>query len=263
MPYEFEPKNLDRSRSTRAHRTPDDELAKAFEQWVDRSAEVRSREIGGETSGALYDLAVDVLEPVDVSPAEATAVPLAYPDRVTPNVGLFLSAAYNLADEDVVSFDTEYRTRPKRLGFRLPAEKTLLLDAPVHSTMAVDARGLVVNRAEIDTYFGYSADGVFVNRGECLTLGFDAARAMVDLGTVRGQSSETGNRRGVSLGDPERPQVSVVAPDVPPELDAYLDELELLFAGDVGSVRSALADLGGRPADAVVDELAARLPTHD
>jgi hypothetical protein len=263
MPYEFEPKDLDRSRSPRVHRTPDDALANAFEQWLDRSADVQSREIGGETSVALYELAVEVLDPIEVSAAEATAVPLAYPDRLTPNVGLFLSAAYNLADDDVVSFDAEYRTRPKRLGFRLPAGKTLLLDAPVHSTMAVDARGLVVNRTEIDTYFGYSADGVFVNCGECLTLGFDAARATVTLGTVRGQSSETGDRRGVALRDPGRPPVSVVDPDLPPELEEYLDELASVFAGDADSVRAALAALDGRPADAIVDELAARLPTHD
>lgn len=263
MPYEFEPKDLDHSRQLRAHRTPDDELAWAFERWLDESGEVRAREIGGETSRTLYELAVDVLESIDVSPAEATAVPLAFPDRVTPNVGLFLSAAYNLSGENVVTFDTTYQTRPKRLGYRLPVEKTLLLDAPVHSTMAVDACGLVVNRTEIDQYFGYSADGVFVNCGSCLTLGFDAARATIDLCTVRGQSSKTGEQRAVALDDSNHPTGRFVSPELSVELESYIDELEALLRGDHESVRATLADLDVPPADAIVDELASRLPDYD
>jgi hypothetical protein len=258
MPYDFEPKDLDRAGERRVHGSPDDPYERAFEGWLDRIEDVTVREIGGETSEAIYDLAVEVLEPLEVDPAEATAVPLAYPERVTPNVGLFLSAAYNCSAADVIAFDAEYRTAPRRLGFRLPAAKTLLLDAPVHSTMAVGARGLVINRTDVEQYFGYSADGVFVNCGSCLTLGFDAARATVDLGTVRGQSSATGDARAVAVDEPGRFSGTAVGDDLSAELDAYLDEVERLVTGPVEEVRPRLAALEGTPADAIVDALIER-----
>jgi hypothetical protein len=259
MPYRFEPKDLDRTDETRSHSRPDDAAARAFERWLDGIEDVRAREIGGETSEAIYELAVDVLNPLDVSPTEATAVPLAYPDRVPPNVGLFLSAAYNRSDEDVIVFDAEYRTTPRRLGFRLPAEKTLLLDEPVHSTMGVGARGLVINRTDVEQYFGYSADGVFVNCGTCLTLGFETTRATVDLGTVRGQSGVTGEERAVAVDDAGGVSGSFVGDDLSTALETYLDELDALVTGDVGSVRRRLDDLDGPPADVVVGELVDRI----
>jgi hypothetical protein len=262
MPYEFEPRDLDEPRATRRRDPPEDELAEVFEQWLRESDDAVTREIGGETSQALYELAVDALESVSVDPVEATALPIAYPDRVTPNVGLFLSAAYNRSEEDVVVFDVELPVRPRRLGYRLPAEKTLVLDAPVHSTMCVDASGLVINRTEIDRYFGYSSDGVFVNCGSCLSLGFESARAFVDVGEVRGDSGPTAGHRGVALdgsaagGQPTR----LVGSELPTDVVSYLDELEADVTGGAEAIRGHFDDAEQRPCDRLVAELAARLP---
>lgn len=104
MHYDFDPPALDSPHGTRQSCEPTDEYAWVYEQWLDAIADVTTREIGGETSQTVYVFSVESLLDLDVDLKEATAVPLAYPDRTPRNVGLFHSAAYNLADASVVPY---------------------------------------------------------------------------------------------------------------------------------------------------------------
>jgi hypothetical protein len=257
MPYEFDPPDLEEPRGTREPERPDDEYARAYERWLDASSEIRTPEIGGETSQRLYDLAVESLADLDVDPTEARALPLAYPDRTPPNVGLFLSAAYNLAEETVIVHDLALPVKPRRLGYRLAADTALVLDAPTHSTMAVDAEGLIVNRSTVDRYFGYSGDGAFVNCGSCLTAGFDSALAFVDIGELRGESAATAGTRGAAVVGADGTRYRAVGPDLPDAVEAYLGELAASLSGE--AVRAALENFGPVPAETLANELRTRL----
>lgn len=261
MPYPFEPRDLEAPRGERPARTPPDALAEAFEAWLEESDGFARREIGGSASEALYELARDHLRGLDVRPVEATTLLLQYAGSVTPDVGLFLSAAYALADDDVVFFDVETPCPVERLGYRLPEPKTLVVDADIGSTMAVESRGLVVNRARVGSYFGYSAGGAFVNApgGSCLTAGVGAARAFVNLGEVRSRDASADPPRlavGPSASG-EGDGVVLTAADCSaiPGLDAYLDRLGEGLSGHRGSVRTFLEGLEPTPKRAVVAEV--------
>jgi len=259
MPYEFESSDLADPRETR-HPGGDlsDVHARAYEAWLNAVEGVEKPEIGGETSQQFYQQAVDALDGVDVDPVEATALPLAYPDRTPPDVGLFLSAAYNLADETVVAYDVAAPVKPRRLGYRLPADTALVIDAPVHSSIAVECRGLVVNRASVERYFGYSDAGAFVNCGSCLTTGFETAHAFVELGDVRGQSASTDGDRGIALDGR-----AAVGNALSPGARAYLDTLVSELAGDLARATSYLERLDPTPRDAVAAAVADHLPADE
>jgi hypothetical protein len=141
--YEFGPRDLDEPRGERDIRDPDDALEAAFERWQAERGTIAHREIGGSISRELYDLAVDSLEDVSVRAVDAAGLLLAHRNSLTPAVRLFLSATYNLAPASVAVCDVAVPTPPKHLGYRLRADKTLVLNAPAHSTMAVGAEGLV------------------------------------------------------------------------------------------------------------------------
>lgn len=266
MPYAFEPRDLAAPRGEREHEAPPDPLADAFEAWLEERAGTARPEIGGSTSEAGYRLAVDLLDGLDVRAPDANSLLLQYGDALTPDVGLFLSAAYNYADEDVAFFDVRTEPRVERLGYRLGRAKTLVLDAPIDSTMAVGAAGLVVNRARVDSYFGYSADGAFVNApgGSCLTAGFGAAKLFVDLGEVRSAAGRGagGDAPRVSLGPRGGRNRRDLGPDALaalPHLEAFLDRLGDGLSGDRASVRAFLDDLTPTPREAIVAEVERRL----
>lgn len=260
MPYAFEPRDLDDPRGERDHVPPPDPLAEAFEAWLDDSRQLERREIGGSTSEALYALAGEHLRDVDVRAADATTLLLPYAESVTADVGLFLSAAYNRSDEDVVFFDVRSTPPTRRLGYRLAEAKTLVVDADIDSTMAVESSGLVVNRSRIDSYFGYSAGGAFVNApgGSCLTAGVGSARAFVNLGEIRARDGPEGPPKlAVRAGVQEGRDVVLTEAECEdlPDLDAYLDRLGAGLSGDRESVRSFLDGLDPAPARAVVAEV--------
>lgn len=260
MPYSFEPRNLDAPRGQRRAAAVPDDLATAFEAWLADSEGLERREIGGSTSEARYELARDHLRGLDVDPVAATTLLLQYPDVLTPEAGLFLSAAYDRADEPVAVFDVETRPPVEWLGYRLAEERTLVLDADVGSTMAVEARGLVVNRARVGSYFGYSAEGAFVNApgGSCLTAGLGAARAFVNLGEIRSRADEVDPPRlavGPSAAGPDGVVLSAADCAAHPDLEAYLDRLAEGLSGDRGAVLAFLDGLAPSPKRAIVAEL--------
>lgn len=260
MPYEFGPRDLDAPRGQRRAARVPDALAGAFEAWLDESEGLARREIGGSTSEARYELAREHLRGLDVDPVAATTLLLQYAAEVTPEVGLFLSAAYDRADDPVAVFDVETRPPLDWLGYRLAGGRTLVLDADVGSTMAVESRGLVVNRARVGSYFGYSAEGVFVNApgGSCLTAGLGAARAFVNLGEVRSLDDETDPPR-LALGPSAAGDDGVVLPAsacaAHPDLEAYLDRLAAGLSGDRDDVVAFLEDLAPSPSRAIAEEL--------
>lgn len=260
MPYPFEPRDLDAPRGRRRAAPVDDALADAFEAWLDASEGLARREIGGSTSEARYDLAREHLRGLDVDPVAATTLLLRYAERVTPAAGLFLSAAYDRADEPVAVFDVETRPPLQWLGYRLAEDRTLVLDADVGSTMAVEARGLVVNRARVGSYFGYSAEGAFVNApgGSCLTAGLGAARAFVNLGEIRSRADEADPPRlavGPSAAGDDGVVLSAADCEAHPALDAYLDRLAEGLSGDRDDVLAFLEGLSPSPRRAIVAEL--------
>lgn len=264
MPYEFEPRDLDEPTGARSHETPSDELADAFEQWLADAETIERREIGGSVSTELYELAEDVLADVDVRARDATALLLERGSDLEPTVGLFLSAAYNSAGEDVAVFDVDVPTPVKHLGFRLRPEKTLVLDGRVGSAMASEAAGLVVNRTDVDSYFGYSAQGAFVNApdGSCLTFGAATAGVAVDLGTVTGES---GADVAVALAGADGDErVTIAADDLSeyPAVADYLDRLADGLTGDRDAVRACLADMEPTPRAAIERELRRRIGTE-
>ena len=189
----------------------------------------------------LYDLAVDSLEDFSVRAVDATGLLLAHRNSLTPAVGLFLSAACNLAPASVAVFDVAVPTPPKHLGYRLRADKTLVLNAPVHSTMVVGAEGLVVNRTDVTTYFGYSPEAAFINLGSCLVFGTDDASVAANLGTVRGSTaSETPI---FTVGGDRRHRLDADDVDASPDLRAYLDDLRDGLAGDRHALEAFVCNL--------------------
>lgn len=258
MPYAFEPGDLDDPRGEREPVPADDAVIEAFEAWIGDCRQIEKREIGGSTSEVRYRLACDRLDGLDVRPPEATTLVLAYGESIPADVGLFLSAAYNHADAAVIFFDVDTAEPIGRLGYRLAEDKTLVIDADIASTMAVDASGLVVNRARIESYFGYSATGAFVNAptGSCLTAGAGSARVFVDFGEVRGASSSTRPVR-LGVGPPAGAGGRAVrlAPDevsALADLDAFLADLRAGISGEREAVESYLGGLEPSPKRAIV-----------
>jgi hypothetical protein len=255
--YEFGPRDLDEPRGERDIRDPDDALEAAFERWQAERGTIAHREIGGSISRELYDLAVDSLDDFSVRAVDAAGLLLAHRNSLTPAVGLFLSAAYNLAPASVAVFDVAVPTPPKHLGYRLRADKTLVLNAPAHSTMAVGAEGLVVNRTDVTTYFGYSPEAAFINLGSCLVFGTDDASVAANLGTVRGNAaSETPI---LTVGGDRRHRLDADDVDASPDLRAYLDDLRDGLAGDRRALEAFVCNLEPSPRRAIKRELRARL----
>jgi hypothetical protein len=254
VPYEFDPPDLDDPRGERrAADRPADRVGEAFQHWLANYDSVARREIGGSVSDELYDLAAEALADVDVRAPDATATVLRAGQGVPPEVGLFLSAAYNQAPESVVVFDLSLPVGVKHLGFRLPREKSLVLAGSVASAMGVDSEGLVVNRTDVESYFGYGADGAFVNapEGSCLTFGLSSVAVGVDLGEIRGS---TGSDTVVHLaGTEEAPARTVPTADVVSgsPLADYLDDLRTGLSGDHESVRRFLEGLEPDPRTAL------------
>lgn len=261
MPYEFEPRDLAEPTGTRSHEPASDALTDAFEQWLADSATVPRREIGGAVSTEMYELAVEALADVDVRADDAMALLLARGPDLDPTVGLFLSAAYNRASEDVAFYEVALPTPVKHLGFRLRPEKTLVLDGTVGSAMASDARGLIVNRTDVGSYFGYGSTGAFINgpEGSCLTFGTATAGVAVDLGTVTG---DAGGDVAVALsGSDGGDRISIGADKLPefPSVAAYLEDLADGLGGDREAVRTFLADMEPAPRAAIERELRERI----
>lgn len=263
MPYDFSGRDLDRPNEGRSPVEPGDPLADAFERWLDDAANATRREIGGSVSEELYDRAVAALADVDrVDPQAATSLLVSYRESIPPTAGLFLSAAYDRTDDSVVVFDAETPVDLKWLGFRLDADTALLVDADVASVMATDAAGLVVNRATIDSYFGYSADAAVVNHvdGACATMGFGAARAAVNYGSV-GSSEDAAPRLTLQFGASSGGEFEAGPDEVAdrPALTAVLDEWREGLSGDAGSVRKFLAGKPRSPRRALVADLEAAI----
>lgn len=258
MPYEFEPRDLDDPRGTRDARAPDDALEAAFERWQAQRGNIARREIGGSVSGELYDLAVDCLADVSVRAADAASLLVAHRESLTPEVGVFLSAAYNRAAADVAFFDVTVPMPPKHLGYRLREGKTLVLDAPVHSTTAVDAEGLLVNRTDVTSAFGYGPGAAFVNLGSCLTFGADGAGVAVNLGEVRGDAGPEAPTVAVTMDRRQRRRdADSVAAN--PDLQSTLEDLRDGLAGDREAVRAYLDGMEPSPRRAIERDLAAPL----
>lgn len=77
--------------------------------------------------------------------------------------------------------------------------------------MVDDAEGLIVNRSTVGRYFGYSADGVYVNCGSRLIAGFKGTFTFVDVGEVRWVSHDhrdTRRFRGRIWSDGRRRRLS-------------------------------------------------------
>lgn len=250
MPYEFEPRELPSPRSRRQPASVPDPVRAALDRWLSASEDTPRREIGGAVSGELYDLAEDILDGVGVRATDATAAVIARGASVPPEVGLFLSAAYNRTDESVVVYDATLPHGVKHLGFRLPAEKTLVLDGTVASAMGVDASGLVVNRTAIDGYFGYSGSGAFVNAstGSCQTFGSTVAGVSVDLGTVTGTTGSPLLALG-GAGEAVERSTEDVAADGP--LCRVLTDLDACLTGDREDLHAQLGDVDPSPRIAI------------
>lgn len=257
MPYEFTGRDLDNPRDARSHDQPTDAVADAFEWWMDEARETPRREIGGSVSDRHYQRAQDALAELErIDAREATSLLVAYRDEAPPTSGLFLSAAYERADADIVFFDASTPVPVKWLGYRLDAEMALVVDAPVASVMAAECEGLVVNRSTIDSYFGYSSDGAFVTHSdaECATMGLGTARASLNFGTVGRSDRE---RPVVALGGGPHAGFEADA-ETAREIDALaavLDQWRDGLAGDDASVRAFLESRPTSPRDALVAAL--------
>lgn len=257
MPYDFEPHDLEAPRVERDHVEAGDDLDAAYRAWLEERGEIARREIGGSVSGELYELARSKLSGVRVRAAEATSLPVAYREETPSTAGLFLTAAYNRSADDVAVFDVSLPTPLDHLGFRLDAGTALVLDGSVHATMAVDAEGVVVNRTDVERYFGYSPTGVFINAesGSCLTFGVGSARLALDFGTVRGSSTATDTVVAVKRPDGTSRRLSAAAVEADPDLAAYLDEVREGVSGDRRDVEAYLSSLSPTPKRALVRDV--------
>lgn len=143
-------------RVERDYQEPSDEVVEAFEEFY--QSYTKSGDI---TSIGELNKASQILEDLDVSINELNDLPLIYPEKSSKSLGTFLSAGYNLSEEDVIVYSSEASCRPA-VGSHLDSDKTLILDSPTRNAGDY-SKGIIINLSSAYNTFGAHNEGLCIN----------------------------------------------------------------------------------------------------
>lgn len=284
MPYEPSERDLDEPRGERGYEQPDDEVVDLYEEWFHDSMELFQGTVIDYTDPLdPYDRALIALQENPISVSEAHGLLLMYEDepQKVQQAGSFLSAVYNLAEEDTVFYDVGLPYTIRGLGKRLREEKTMVLEEPTYGP-GFWARGLIINRSQIELGFNsLRLPGVFINTGEVETgVGESSPGTYINLGTIGTDFGKSREGNFFNMGtvnhqfgrdDSEYPNMSTVGrynlgtvgnleesnfERGSDELREYLEELQEGLEGSKDEVAEFLDSLGPVPRLTIKKDLA-------
>jgi hypothetical protein len=133
---------------------PPDELVKRCQEWLALRME--------RDAGAWYEAAMALQEGLCFDAAEVNALALEeFPSDLHNYRGLFMSAAHNSCEEQIITYDLE---TPWLHGLGYRCRKTL------------------VNKGELGNLFGWNASGYLVNLGKVGSSGHNFTGTFINLG---------------------------------------------------------------------------------
>lgn len=145
----------------RDYREHADELHQKFEQYRNR---IREDSISIDNC---YPVAHDILDDVDFNLGQVDSLQLLF-ENTDPYfdfiLGNFISAAYNLADQDMLIYQTETDHKPN-IGYNLPQRKTLFLKSDTAESGCY-SEGTIINRESVKFGFAQDNGGLAINLGE-------------------------------------------------------------------------------------------------
>lgn len=269
MDYERDPDSDEEAYEQRSMIEPAEPLEDAFASWYETVQDGQYR----DTFEQAYDAALENLVSVDsISSAALNGLLLQHPDKQA-GAGPFIAAAHNLSDEQIVYLDAERRIGG--VGYRLPAEKTLVTDAdtPAYGKEAkgmlvprgrtyqfewgdiLSGESLVFNEGTVESTFTYEneddAPAMLINAGTVQDgFGNEAIGTPgphLNIGTVEGSFLASGSgTHDFNAGDAGDIHGDVV--DIEDtELASYLEDLDTILQQPIGPLRDDLAEYSPVP----------------
>lgn len=180
IPIKYRPrvKRDGEGRVKRNFREPSDELLQAFKEYMEDSYAVTLSRLDSNNyekdADYRYMLAQDHLEEIEVSYEQANSLLVLdqdeeKSDKWRQQVGVFLSAAYNQSEQEVITYDLELETPLSYLGYKLSSDKTLILESDTYVGTGYKSEGTVINRAH-SAVIGSKSSGLNINLSEAETL---------------------------------------------------------------------------------------------
>lgn len=200
LAYKLTPAGHDSPEWKRKYDKPDSKLAKAFEKWLAEVPQIiveqettftsdGREEVNGPNIEQVYVRAQELIKNVKTNAGDANALLFDYENHPRiENAGVFFSAIYNQCKDSEIVFDLD--SKISWLGYKLPKEKTLIVDARTGNYAGFRANGTLIHRYKTDhdnhsyiNYFGDHAHGPVINYG---TLGgffgAGATSLVIDMG---------------------------------------------------------------------------------
>lgn len=181
MDYEPDREPGKEAQAERRYQAADDTLLFAYERWAD-GWEDDDITIPDNMEDAYQD-ALEIVRDHAITVEDTEEILPAYDMAEGPYRGLFASAAINESDNDTVHYSPAVTDMIDCLGYRLPGDRTLIVDCPNHGT-GIRSEGIIVNDSDEAGHVGQMPRGPVINRGTVDTLGFAGMGNLINLGTA-------------------------------------------------------------------------------